>query len=139
MPLNRVLVANRGEIAVRIIRACFDEGIEAVLAGSGGDPDNLGGQLADRMIFIRPASAAESYLDVDRLVAAAKVTDCDGLHPGYGFVSERPELSQECAEAGIAFVGPSPDAMRRSGDKASARASARELGIAIGEGSDVIS
>jgi acetyl-CoA carboxylase biotin carboxylase subunit len=139
MPLNRVLVANRGEIAVRIIRACFDEGIEAVLAVSEADRDSLGAQLADRMICIGPASAAESYLDVDRLVAAAKVTDCDGLHPGYGFVSERPELSQECAEAGIAFVGPSPEAMRRSGDKASARASARDLGIAIGEGSDVIS
>ena len=138
MPLKRVLVANRGEIAVRIIRACFDEGIEAVLAVSEADRDSLGAQLADRVVCIGPAAANESYLDIDRLVAAAKITDCDGLHPGYGFVSERPELSQECAEAGIAFVGPSPDAMRRSGDKASARASARELGIAIGEGSDVI-
>src|SRR5690242_14065134 len=138
MPLRRLLVANRGEIAVRIIRACFDEEIEAVLAVSEADRDSLGAQLADRVVCIGPAGAAESYLDVDRLVAAAKMTDCDGLHPGYGFVSERPELSQECAEAGIAFVGPSAEAMRRSGDKASARAAACELDIAIGEGSDVI-
>src|SRR5689334_7339317 len=138
MRLRRLLVANRGEIAVRIIRACFDEEIEAVLAVSEADRESLGAQLADRVVCIGPASASESYLDVDRLVAAAKMTGCDGLHPGYGFVSERPELPEECAEAGIAFVGPSAEAMRRSGDKASARATARELGIAIGEGSDVV-
>ncbi len=137
-PLTRVLVANRGEIAVRIIRACFDEGIEAVLAASEADVDSLGAQLADRVVVIGPAPATESYLDVNRLVSAAKIAGCDGLHPGYGFVSERPELSEECADAGIAFVGPPPDAMRRSGDKATARATARELGIAIGEGSDVV-
>ncbi len=138
-PLERVLVANRGEIAVRIIRACFDEGIESVLAVSEADRGSLGAQLADRTVCIGPASAAESYLDVNRLVAAARLTGCDGLHPGYGFVSERPELSAECAEAGIAFVGPSAEAMERSGDKATARATARELGIAIGEGSDIVS
>jgi acetyl-CoA carboxylase, biotin carboxylase subunit len=137
-PLTRVLVANRGEIAVRIIRACFDEGIEAVLAASEADVDSLGAQLADRVVVIGPAPATESYLDVNRLVSAAKIAGCDGLHPGYGFVSERPELSEECADAGIAFVGPPPAAMRRSGDKATARAAARELGIAIGEGSDVV-
>jgi acetyl-CoA carboxylase, biotin carboxylase subunit len=137
-PLTRVLVANRGEIAVRIIRACFDERIEAVLAASEADVDSLGAQLADRVVVIGPASATESYLDVNRLVSAAKIARCDGLHPGYGFVSERPELSEECADAGIAFVGPPADAMRRSGDKATARAAARDLGIAIGEGSDVV-
>jgi acetyl-CoA carboxylase, biotin carboxylase subunit len=137
-PLERVLVANRGEIAVRIIRACFDEGIESVLVVSDADRGSLGAQLADRTVCIGPAGAAESYLDVDRLVAAAHLTGCDGLHPGYGFVSERPELSAECAEAGIAFVGPSAEAMERSGDKATARATARDLGIAIGEGSDIV-
>jgi len=136
--LRRVLVANRGEIAVRIIRACFDEGLEAVLAVSEADRDSLGAQLADRAVCIGPASAAESYLDIDRLVTAAKVTGCDALHPGYGFVSERAELSAACADAGIAFAGPSAEAMRRSGDKATARAVARELGIAIGEGSDIV-
>jgi acetyl-CoA carboxylase biotin carboxylase subunit len=136
--LRRVLVANRGEIAVRILRACADEGIEAVVAVSEADRGSLAAQLADRTICIGPASAAESYLDIDRVVSAAKVTGCDALHPGYGFISERPELSAECAEAGIAFVGPSYEAMRRSGDKATARALARELDIAIGAGSDIL-
>jgi acetyl-CoA carboxylase biotin carboxylase subunit len=138
MPLRRLLVANRGEIAVRIIRACFDEEIEAVLAVSEADRDSLGAQLADRAICIGPAAATESYLDIDRLIAAATLTGCDALHPGYGFVSERPELPAACAEAGIAFAGPSEQAMRRSGDKATARALAGELGIAVGEGSGVI-
>ncbi len=138
MALSRVLIANRGEIAVRVIRACFDERIEAVLAVSEADQGSLGAQLADRTVVIGPAAAAESYLDVDRVVAAAKVTGCDGLHPGYGFLSERAELSAECAEAGIAFIGPSAEAMKRSGDKATARALAKELDVPINEGSDVI-
>jgi acetyl-CoA carboxylase biotin carboxylase subunit len=136
--LKRVLVANRGEIAVRIIRACFDEGLEAVLAVSDIDRESLGAQLADRVICIGPASPSESYLDIDRLVNAATLTGCDALHPGYGFVSERPELAEACANAGIVFVGPSAEAMRRSGDKLLARATANELGIATGEGSDAI-
>jgi acetyl-CoA carboxylase biotin carboxylase subunit len=136
--LQRVLIANRGEIAVRIIRACFDEGLEAVLAVSEADRCSLGAQLADRTVCIGPASAAESYLDIDRLIAAAKIAGCDALHPGYGFVSEVPELSEACAETGIAFVGPSAEAMRRSGDKASARTTARELGIAVSEGSEIV-
>jgi len=136
--LRRVLVANRGEIAVRIIRACFDERIEAVLAVSEADRNSLGAQLADRVVCIGPAAASESYLDIDRVVAAAKVTGCDALHPGYGFVSESAELSAECAEAGVIFVGPSAEAMRRSGDKATARALAQELGVAVGQGTDVV-
>jgi acetyl-CoA carboxylase biotin carboxylase subunit len=136
--LARVLVANRGEIALRIIRACYDEDLETVLAVSEADRGSLAAQLADRVVCIGPAAAKDSYLDIDRLVAAAKVTGCDALHPGYGFVSERAELSAACEEADIAFVGASPEAMRRSGDKATARATARELGIAIGEGSDVV-
>ncbi len=138
MALRRVLIANRGEIAVRVIKACFDEGVESVLAVSEADRGSLGAQLADQVVAIGPAAAAESYLDLDRVVAAAKVTGCDALHPGYGFLSERAELSAECAEAGIVFVGPSEEAMRRSGDKATARALAKELEVPINEGSDVI-
>lgn len=138
MALSRVLIANRGEIAVRVVKACFDEGVESVLAVSEADKGSLGAQLADRTVVIGPAAAAESYLDIDRVVAAAKVTGCDGLHPGYGFLSERAELSAECAEAGIAFIGPSAEAMKRSGDKATARALAKELDVPINEGSDVI-
>jgi acetyl-CoA carboxylase, biotin carboxylase subunit len=136
--LRRVLIANRGEIAVRVIRACFDEGLEAVLAVSEADRESLGAQLADEVVCIGPAAAAESYLDIPRLIAAAKVTGCDALHPGYGFVSERPELSAACAEEGIVFVGPSEEAMRRSGDKETARLLARELGVPVGVGSDVV-
>jgi acetyl-CoA carboxylase biotin carboxylase subunit len=138
MPLRRVLIANRGEIAVRILRACVDEDLETVLAVSEADRDSLGAQLADSTICIGPASPAQSYLDIDRLVSAATVSGCDALHPGYGFVSERPELAAACHDAGIAFVGPSEEAMRRSGDKATARALARELDIAVGEGSGVV-
>jgi acetyl-CoA carboxylase biotin carboxylase subunit len=136
--LRRVLVANRGEIAVRILRACRDEGLETVLAISEADRGSLGALLADRTVCIGPASASESYLDIDRLLAAATTTGCDALHPGYGFVSERPELPLGCEEAGVTFVGPSAQAMRRSGDKALARAAARDLGIPIGEGSGVL-
>jgi acetyl-CoA carboxylase biotin carboxylase subunit len=136
--LSRVLIANRGEIAVRILRACFDEGLETVLVVSDADRGSLGAQLADRTVCIGPPSATESYLDIGRLIAAATGTGCDALHPGYGFVSERAELSEACAEAELAFVGPGPDAMRRSGDKAAARAIARQLGIAIGEGSEIV-
>jgi acetyl-CoA carboxylase biotin carboxylase subunit len=136
--LRRVLIANRGEIAVRVVRACFDEGLEAVVVVSEADRGSLAAQLADRVVCIGPASAAESYLDIPRLVTAAQITGCDALHPGYGFVSERPELSEACAQEGITFVGPSAEAMRRSGDKATARAAARDLGIAIGDGSDII-
>ena len=138
MGLTRVLVANRGEIAVRIIRACVDEDLETVLAVSEADRDSLGAQLADRAICIGPASPAESYLDIPRLVAAATLTGCDALHPGYGFVSERPELSQACADAGIVFIGPSAEAMQRSGDKLFAREAALALEISIGDGSGAV-
>jgi acetyl-CoA carboxylase biotin carboxylase subunit len=138
VPLRRVLIANRGEIAVRVIKACFDERIESVLAVSAADRGSLGAQLADQVVVIGPAAAAESYLDVDRVVSAAKVTGCDALHPGYGFLSERPELAAACEEEGVIFIGPSATAMRRSGDKATARALAKELEVPINAGSDVI-
>ncbi len=138
MALRRVLIANRGEIAVRIVKACFDERIESVLAVSDADRGSLGAQLADQVVCIGPAAAAESYLDVDRVVAAAKVSGCDALHPGYGFLSERSELAAACEEEGVIFIGPSATAMRRSGDKATARALAKELDVPINEGSDVI-
>ncbi len=134
--MRRVLIANRGEIAVRIARACFDEGLESVLAVSAADVDSLGAEVADRTVVIGPAQASESYLSVDRVLAAAKASGCDALHPGYGFLSERTELAEACAEEGIAFVGPPAAVMRRAGDKMSAREVAREAGIPTGTGSD---
>ncbi|WP_072801514.1 acetyl-CoA carboxylase biotin carboxylase subunit [Rhodococcoides yunnanense] len=133
--IDRVLVANRGEIAVRIIRACFDEGIESVLACSAADTETLAARLADKVVVIGPAAAAESYLDIPRVVQAAIATGCDALHPGYGFLSERPELVDACQENGIVYIGPPADIMRRSGSKLGARAVADEVGIPTGAGS----
>ncbi|HVX32217.1 MAG TPA: biotin carboxylase N-terminal domain-containing protein [Solirubrobacterales bacterium] len=134
--MRRVLIANRGEIAVRIARACFDEGLESVLAASAADVDSLAAEVVDRVVTIGPAPATESYLSVDRVLAAAKLAGCDAIHPGYGFLSERTELAEACAEEGIAFVGPPAAEMRRAGDKMSAREVARQAGIPTGTGSD---
>ena len=132
--MQRVLVANRGEIAVRIVRACFDEGLESVLAVSTADRDSLAARLADRVVVIGPPAATDSYLSVERIVAAATSTGCDAVHPGYGFLSERPELAQACADNDLMFVGPPAEVMRRSGDKLQARAMAATLGIPTGGG-----
>jgi acetyl-CoA carboxylase biotin carboxylase subunit len=133
--LKRVLVANRGEIAVRIVRACFDEGLECVVAVSEADRNSFAARAADRAVVVGPAVASESYLSVERMVTAALSTGCDAIHPGYGFLSERPELAEACEEHGLVFVGPPAEVMRRSGDKLSARAVARGLGIPTGSGS----
>jgi acetyl-CoA carboxylase, biotin carboxylase subunit len=134
--MRRVLIANRGEIAVRILRACFDEGLESVAAVSAADRDSLAASAADRSIVVGPAAAADSYLSIDRMLAAAKASDCDALHPGYGFLSERPELAEACEEEGITFVGPPAAVMRRSGDKMGAREVAASIGIPISSGSE---
>ena len=138
MPLRRVLIANRGEIAVRVVRACADEGIESVVVVSEADRDSRAALVADRAVCIGPAAAASSYLDVGRVVAAALGTGCDAIHPGYGFLSERPELPEACDEHGLVFVGPSADTIRRGGDKAAARQIASSLGIPVGAGSDTV-
>lgn len=137
-PLRRVLVANRGEIAVRIIRACLDEGIESVAVVSEADRDSMAAVLADHVVCIGPGPSPESYLDIDRILAAATLTGCDALHPGYGFLAERADLAEACADHGIVFVGPSADAIRRGGDKVEARALARSLDIPTGAGSDAL-
>ena len=134
--MKSVLVANRGEIAVRLIRACFDEGLESVLVVSAADRDSLAARLADRVVVIGPASAADSYLSIDRVVMAAITSGCDALHPGYGFLSERAELVDACEEAGITFIGPPADVMRRAGSKLGAREVAASIGIPTGAGTD---
>jgi acetyl-CoA carboxylase, biotin carboxylase subunit len=127
--VSRVLVANRGEIAVRVLHACQELGFETVLAVSDADRDSLPARLADRTVCIGPARAADSYLDVGAVVTAAVGTGCDALHPGYGFLAESPALARACAAAGIVFVGPGVDHIRRMGDKIRARQLARELGV----------
>jgi len=138
MALNRVFVANRGEIAVRIIRACRALGLETVIGVSAADKESLGAELADRAVVLGPAPSRESYLNLNLVVHAAKSTGCDALHPGYGFLSERADLAKLCAEQGIAFVGPSADTIERFGDKLMARALAKEVGLALVPGSDQV-
>ena len=138
MTISRVLIANRGEIAVRIIRACQALGIETVLAVSEADRESLPARLAQRTICIGPASATESYLKSSLVVAAALGTGADALHPGYGFLAESPELAQACAEHGIVFVGPKAEQMRQMGNKLQARALARQCGVATLPGSEKI-
>ncbi|HEY5479204.1 MAG TPA: biotin carboxylase N-terminal domain-containing protein, partial [Gaiellaceae bacterium] len=121
---SRVLVANRGEIAVRIIRALHELGVEAVAVYSTADADSLHVRLADEAVCIGPPPANESYLSISNVIGAAETTGCQAVHPGYGFLSENPAFVEACEETGFAFIGPSADLMRRMGDKAEAK---REL------------
>ena len=118
---TRVLVANRGEIAVRIIRALHELGIEAVAVYSTADADALHVRLADRAVCIGPPPPGESYLHIPSVVAAAETTGCQAVHPGYGFLAERPEFVRACAENDLVFIGPDADVMARMGDKARRR------------------
>lgn len=136
--LRRVLIANRGEIAVRIVRACQGLGIETVVAVSEADRDSLAARLADRAVCIGAAPSTDSYLRADKLIAAAIGTGCDGVHPGYGFLSESAVFAQQCLDAGLWFVGPSPAQIARMGDKLQARAAAEAAGIPMLEGSKQI-
>ena len=114
-PLRKVLIANRGEIAVRIARTLRDMGIASVAVYSEADRDALHVAAADEAFPIGPAPAVESYLNVERLLTVARKAGCDALHPGYGFLSESPELADACAHAQLEFIGPPAAAMRRMG------------------------
>jgi acetyl-CoA carboxylase, biotin carboxylase subunit len=133
---TRVLVANRGEIAVRVIRALHELGIEAVAVYSTADEDALHVRLADRAVKIGPPQAAQSYLSMPAIVAAAKTTGCDAVHPGYGFLSENADFVRACDDNELVFIGPPADVMERMGDKAQAKEEMRAAGVPLVPGSE---
>ncbi len=130
-PFRKILVANRGEIAVRVFRTCAERGIASVAVYSDADRDALHAQVADEAVLIGPAVAAESYLRPDKILAAAKATGADAIHPGYGFLSERATFAQACADAGITFIGPRAHAMTVMGDKIGARKAMAAAGVPV--------
>jgi acetyl-CoA carboxylase biotin carboxylase subunit len=136
MTIQRLFIANRGEIAVRIIRAARALGIETVLGVSVADRGSLGAELADRAVVIGPAAAKDSYLNMAAIVHAALGAGCDALHPGYGFLSERAPFARLCEENDIVFVGPTPETIEQLGDKLSARRLAEQAGVPVVPGSD---
>src|SRR5438270_4108237 len=130
-PIRRILVANRGEIAVRIMRTCKERGVETVAVYS--DVDRLAPHvlLADRAIAIGPAAAAQRYLVIEKIIQACKDSGADAVHPGYGFLSENEDFADACTAAGITFVGPSADAMRKMGSKTEARQTVAAAGTPV--------
>lgn len=130
-PLNKVLIANRGEIAVRVARTLRDMGIQSVAVYSEADRGSLHVASADEAVEIGPAPAAQSYLDADRLLDAARRTGCDALHPGYGFLAESPDFAEACERAGLTFIGPPASAMRRMALKVESRQAMQEAGVPV--------
>ena len=134
--LKRVLIANRGEIALRILRACREMGLETVAVYSQADAEALHVQLATQAVCIGPAPVSESYLNQNALLSVAKATGCDGLHPGYGFLSENADFADACIREGIAFIGPAGDTIRKAGSKSVARDLMKRAGVPVTPGSE---
>ena len=133
---NKILIANRGEIALRIIRACKELGIATVAVYSEADVDSLHVQLADESVCIGRAPSTESYLKIDRIISAAEITDVDAVHPGYGFLAENAHFAEVCASCKLRFIGPPASAIRAMGDKNAAREHAIKAGVPVSPGSD---
>ncbi len=139
VPIRRILIANRGEIAARVIRTCRTLGIETVLATSIADRDSVPARMADRAVCIGPARPTDSYLKVETIVHAALATKCDAIHPGYGFLSERAQLARTCEEEGVIFIGPTATQIDAVGDKLRARAEAEGAKVPVVPGGSVSS
>jgi acetyl-CoA carboxylase biotin carboxylase subunit len=136
--IKKILIANRGEIAVRIIRACQELGIQTLQVYSEADRHSLPVLMADEAVCIGPARSKDSYLDIKKIISAALVYKADAIHPGYGFLSENAEFAECCEKESIVFIGPSPQSIRMMGDKATAIRLAKEAGIPTTPGSDGI-
>src|SRR5258705_1622772 len=134
---HKLLIANRGEIALRIIRTCRELGIRTVIAHSTADAQSLPVRLADESICVGPDAALGSYLNIAGIISAAVVTDSEAIHPGYGFLAENPAFAEICRACGLTFVGPSPEAIRLMGDKAQARVIAKQAGVPVVPGSEL--
>ena len=128
---KKVLIANRGEIALRVIRACRELGIQTVAVYSEADRESLHVRFADDDVCIGPPPGRDSYLKIPRLIAAAEITGADAIHPGYGFLAENAEFAETCAASNIEFIGPTPAQIRVMGDKASARKAMTDVGVPI--------
>jgi acetyl-CoA carboxylase, biotin carboxylase subunit len=133
---NKILIANRGEIALRIIRTCKELGIKTVAVYSEADRDSLHVTFADEAVCIGPPPGKDSYLKIPALISAAQITGADAIHPGYGFLSENAEFSEIITESGIKFIGPSPEMIRAMGDKSFAKETMKRYGVPVIPGSD---
>ncbi len=133
---KKILIANRGEIALRIIRACKEMGIKTVAVHSTADANSLHVRFADQSVCIGPAKSADSYLNVPSIISAAEITDTEAIHPGYGFLAENASFAEVCSSTGIRFIGPSPESIKLMGDKAKARETAQKAGVPVLPGSD---
>ncbi len=129
--IKKVLIANRGEIAVRIMRSCREMGIQSVAVFSEADRTSLHVRYADEAYFIGPSPSAESYLKMDKIIEVAKLSGSDAIHPGYGFLSENAKFSERCRQEGIIFIGPSPSAISTMGDKITARKTMIAAGVPV--------
>ena len=128
---QKILIANRGEIAVRIIRACRELGIKTVAVYSQADSEALHTQLADEAVCIGPAPSAKSYLNMEQIISATIATKAEAIHPGFGFLSENSRFAEMCRQCNITFIGPSPEVMRRMGNKSEARATMMRAGVPV--------
>ena len=133
---KKILIANRGEIAMRILRTCKEMGIKTVAVYSTADKDSLHVRFADEAVCIGPPMSKDSYLKISNIIAAAEITNADAIHPGYGFLSENSNFSRICQENGIKFIGATPDQIDRMGDKANAKATMKEAGVPCVPGSE---
>jgi len=135
---KKALIANRGEIALRVIRGCRELGVRTVIAYSEADEQSLPVRMADEKICIGPAASSKSYLNIPNIVSAALLTNCDAIHPGYGFLSENASFAEMCADCRIVFIGPPPAAMVTMGDKVEAREAMAKGGLPMLPGTDII-